>query len=99
MPVIVTATLVIALLLALMLTVSVRAHRRKSVTGDSTLIGHAAVVLSWSGQAGARAHGRRDLGCPRHRPTLPTKTWSSPPATALVLTVAHARDASKENVS
>jgi membrane-bound serine protease (ClpP class) len=51
-PVVVTATAVIGLLLAAMLTVSVRAHRRKSASGDSTLIGHTAEVLAWSGEQG-----------------------------------------------
>ncbi|ARP85285.1 NfeD family protein [Bordetella genomosp. 9] len=56
-PVVATATAVVALLLAIVVTVAVRAHRRSSPAGDSTLVGHRAEVLFWSG-----AQGRVRLG-------------------------------------
>ncbi|AOB33323.1 hypothetical protein AKI39_01820 [Bordetella sp. H567] len=99
LPVVVTATLAIALLLALLLTVSVRAHRRKGVSGDSALIGHAAVVLSWSGQQGRVRMGDEIWDARGTGPYTPDDSVTVIARDGLVLTVADVRDASKEKLS
>jgi membrane-bound serine protease (ClpP class) len=100
-PVVVSATLVIALLLAIMLAVSVRAHRRKSVSGDSILIGHIADVLSWSGEQG---RGSVRLGdeiwdARGAGPHIPGDRVVVIARDGLTLTVGDARNAYKENAS
>jgi len=52
LPVILTATVASAALLAVMLVAVVRAHRRRSVTGGDALLGRRGTVLTWSGGGG-----------------------------------------------
>lgn len=52
LPVVITATIVMGVMFAILLRVALRAHRRKAITGDSTLIGRVALVLTWAGTEG-----------------------------------------------
>lgn len=52
LPVVVTATVVMATLLGVMLLAALRAHRRKVESGGNALVGQAGQVLSWSGLTG-----------------------------------------------
>ncbi|MEI2418471.1 nodulation protein NfeD [Orrella sp. JC864] len=52
LPVIVTATAVMAALLGIMLAAALRAHRRKAESGGNALVGHTGQVLSWSNGTG-----------------------------------------------
>jgi membrane-bound serine protease (ClpP class) len=98
-PVVVTATIVIALLLAIMLTMSVRAHRRRSVTGDSILIGHTAEVLSWSGAQGRIRLGDEIWDARGSGAFVPGDSVVITARDGLTLTVAAARGAHQENLS
>ena len=58
--VIVAATLASLGLLVITLAAAVRAHRRRVVSGDASMVGVEGEVLSWSGDAGAvHVHGER----------------------------------------
>lgn len=52
LPVIATATVVVAVLLAVVLAAVVRAHRRRVVSGEPAMIGASGEVLTWSGRHG-----------------------------------------------
>jgi membrane-bound serine protease (ClpP class) len=52
LPVVITATIVMGLMFAILMRVALRAHRRKAISGDSMLIGHVGQVLFWSGTGG-----------------------------------------------
>lgn len=59
-PVIITATMVSAVLLVIGATVAVRAHRRQVLTGAAELLGSSGEVLDWAGTHGhVRVHGER----------------------------------------
>lgn len=52
LPVVAVATLASLVLLAVVLAAVVRAHRRRAVTGEPSLVGQGARVLSWQGRQG-----------------------------------------------
>jgi membrane-bound serine protease (ClpP class) len=60
LPVVLTATAASLALFGVMLTAVVRAHRRRTVSGDAVLLGAPGRVLSWSvGEGQVHVHGER----------------------------------------
>ncbi len=58
LPVVLTASAASAVLLAVILSVAIRAHRQKVVSGEAAMIGSAGQVLTWSGTDGeVHVHG------------------------------------------
>jgi membrane-bound serine protease (ClpP class) len=98
LPLVITATVVVALLLAILLTIVLRAHRDRAPVGPAMLIGHGGDVLSWSGDRGRVRLGGESWDARSHTSFTPGARVIVTEREGLTLTV-EAATTNQENAS